>query len=267
MSEKKQCWCIDVGLFVLRLGIGAAFVLHGLPKLLGGIPQWEGLGQAGLGAFGLGGFYPVVWGFLAAFAECVGGLALMAGFLTRLFSFLLLCTMVAAAAMHVNAFIHESSPAKQSGQWNSYEFWMNGKELNNPLKLTVGPEEGGEPAPSYSYKNGFTATSHAAEAAVVFLALLIMGAGRIRIGRLLRKPGDGAAAPRDEDDDTKTAMRPPGAGAAAPGTPLSQTPSPEPEPARPAPAEPRLGGFEPRSSEEPADDDDDSGGDDGGDDD
>lgn len=76
----------DLGLLLLRLVYGAAFVLHGLPKLahptswaskmMPGTPPWL---QA-----------------LAAFAEVVGGVALALGVLTPLFAFLIGCNMVVA---------------------------------------------------------------------------------------------------------------------------------------------------------------------------
>jgi uncharacterized membrane protein YphA (DoxX/SURF4 family) len=251
MSEakacKKQCWCIDVGLFLLRLGVGAAFIFHGLPKLLGGVEEWEKLGTMGLSPFGYGSFYPVVWGFLAAFAECAGGLALMAGLLTRLFAFMLLCTMVAASAVHVNGFVQESSPAKPAGEWNAYEFITNGRDIEflsclkptaqpgewpatfvstrpgsaTPPATAQPPQETTRPAvakgeqieaPQYSYKHGFPVSSHPIKLAVVFLGLLFTGAGRIRVGRLLKgTKSDEDEGGEDGEDDTKTAMKPAGA--------------------------------------------------------
>ncbi len=76
----------DAALVVLRLVLGAAFVLHGFPKIqhpttwsngiLPGTPFWL---QA-----------------LAAFAEFGGGIALIVGFLTPVFAFLISCNMVVA---------------------------------------------------------------------------------------------------------------------------------------------------------------------------
>ena len=91
----------DAGLFVLRVGIGAAFVLHGWPKITGGMKMWEGLGGA-MANFGVT-FAPAVWGFLAAFSEFVGGIALAIGFLARPFCVLMAFTMLVATVMHVKA--------------------------------------------------------------------------------------------------------------------------------------------------------------------
>ena len=88
----------ETGILVLRIGIGIMFILHGYPKLIGGPDKWEGLG-ANMGNVGIG-FAPVFWGFMAAFAEGVGGLLLLLGFLTRPACVLLFITMVVAAVKH-----------------------------------------------------------------------------------------------------------------------------------------------------------------------
>ena len=76
----------DIALLALRLVFGAAFVLHGLPKVS----------------------HPTTWGAqmvpgappwllaVAAGAEFAGGIALIIGFLTPLFAFLIACNMVVA---------------------------------------------------------------------------------------------------------------------------------------------------------------------------
>ena len=40
------------GLLFLRIGLGAIFLMHGIPKLIGGPGTWRGLGKA-LGAVGI----------------------------------------------------------------------------------------------------------------------------------------------------------------------------------------------------------------------
>ncbi|GAC1304187.1 MAG: DoxX family protein [Vulcanimicrobiaceae bacterium] len=76
----------DVALLLLRLLVGAAFVVHGWPKiqhpatwLAGAMPHVPAWLQA-----------------IAAFAEFGGGIALVAGFLTPIFAFLIACNMVVA---------------------------------------------------------------------------------------------------------------------------------------------------------------------------
>jgi putative oxidoreductase len=88
----------ETGILVLRIGIGIMFILHGYPKLMGGPDKWESLG-ANMGNVGIG-FAPVFWGFMAAFAEGVGGLLLLLGLLTRPACLLLFITMVVAAIKH-----------------------------------------------------------------------------------------------------------------------------------------------------------------------
>ena len=92
---------VDLGLLVLRLGVGGAFVAHGVPKLLGGPPAWEGLGGA-METFGIA-FWPAAWGFAAALTEALGGLLFALGLLFRPFSALLLVVMFVATTKHVTA--------------------------------------------------------------------------------------------------------------------------------------------------------------------
>ena len=88
----------DAGLLLLRVGIGLSYVGYGAPKLLGGPPMWEELGQA-MRYLGIG-FAPTVWGFLAAVSELFGGLALVVGGLFRFAAFFLVCTMIVATIQH-----------------------------------------------------------------------------------------------------------------------------------------------------------------------
>ena len=89
----------DVGLLILRIGIGIMFIMHGYPKIMGGPQVWNGLGQA-MGVLGIT-FAPGFWGFMAAFSELVGGIMLLLGVFVRPFSLLLAITMVVAAGMHL----------------------------------------------------------------------------------------------------------------------------------------------------------------------
>lgn len=84
----------DVGLLVLRLGLGAAFIIHGLPKLTGGPKVWAGLGKS-MSLLGID-FFPVFWGFMAAFSEGIGGVLLILGAFYRPVCLLLTFTMFVA---------------------------------------------------------------------------------------------------------------------------------------------------------------------------
>jgi putative oxidoreductase len=90
----------DIGLLVLRVGIGAMFMVHGIPKLQSGPVAWEGLGKA-MGVFGIT-VAPMFWGFMAAVSEAVGGLLLVLGVLVRPACLFLAITMVVAAGMHLS---------------------------------------------------------------------------------------------------------------------------------------------------------------------
>ncbi len=89
----------DIGLLILRIGIGVMFIMHGLPKLTGGPDKWMMLGGT-MKSLGVD-FAPMAWGFMAAFSECIGGLLLVLGFFTRPACFALLATMIVAASMHI----------------------------------------------------------------------------------------------------------------------------------------------------------------------
>ena len=90
----------DLGLLILRLGLGIMFIMHGYPKLTGGPEMWEKIGGA-MGNVGIN-FLPVFWGFLAAFAEAVGGLLFALGLLFRPTAFALAFTMLIAALVHLS---------------------------------------------------------------------------------------------------------------------------------------------------------------------
>ena len=118
----------DMGLLILRVGMGAMFMVHGAPKLFGGPEVWGKVGMA-MGTVGIT-FLPAFWGFMAAVSEFVGGLFLILGFLTRPACVLLSITMLVAALMHL------------------------GKG------------------------DGLGGASHAIEAGVVFLSLVLIGPGK-----------------------------------------------------------------------------------------
>ncbi|GAB5518676.1 MAG: hypothetical protein RhofKO_09270 [Rhodothermales bacterium] len=82
----------DVGLLIIRLGLGLTLTfVYGLPKVLQGPDGWVALAAAG----GIG-FAQVVFGFLGAMSEFLGGILLAIGFLFRPTLFFLFCTMLVA---------------------------------------------------------------------------------------------------------------------------------------------------------------------------
>ncbi|MFW5750408.1 MAG: DoxX family protein [Planctomycetota bacterium] len=122
---------VNIGLLILRVGIGAAFMFYGIPKLIGGPGEWAGLGQA-MGSLGIS-FAPAFWGFMAAISMALGGLLLIIGLMVRPAAAFMCATMLVATLMHLRV---------------------------------------GDPA---------TNTLHAAEMALVFLALVFTGAGRYHL--------------------------------------------------------------------------------------
>lgn len=90
---------INLGLLILRIGIGTSFIIHGAPKIFGGLGRWEQLGGA-MENIGIG-FAPSLWGFMAGFAEFAGGVCLILGFFWLPACILLFCTMMIAMMRHI----------------------------------------------------------------------------------------------------------------------------------------------------------------------
>ncbi|MEI6631179.1 MAG: DoxX family protein [bacterium] len=92
---------LDLGILILRLGLGIMFFAHGLQIAFGklGGPGPEGFSKmlSGLG------FSPAIfWAYLAAYTTLIGGLCLFAGLFTRVASFaLLIFITVAAVKVHI----------------------------------------------------------------------------------------------------------------------------------------------------------------------
>ena len=90
---------LNVALLVLRIGIGISFVfVYGYEKIFAGPENWAQLGS-NMAVLGIT-FWPVVWGFMAAFAEFAGGILLMLGLAFRPALVILSGTMIVAAIGH-----------------------------------------------------------------------------------------------------------------------------------------------------------------------
>jgi putative oxidoreductase len=101
-SSKAQ----NIGILILRLGIGLAFIFfHGWSKLTGGPDTWTALGQT-MGLFGIH-FYPTFWGFASACAEFIGGILILLGLYFRPATFFLTLNMLVASV----SVIHRGSPS------------------------------------------------------------------------------------------------------------------------------------------------------------
>jgi len=90
---------LDLGLLVLRLGLGGMFIGHGWPKLAGGAATWKKVGGA-MTHLGID-LWPTMWGLFAAMSETLGGLLFAIGFLFRPATAMLLATMVVATTTHL----------------------------------------------------------------------------------------------------------------------------------------------------------------------
>ena len=96
LSKLTSTDSLNFTLTILRLVLGIVFFAHGAQKLLG----WFG----GYGYRGTMGFFtqmgiPSRFAFLAIMAEFLGGLGLIAGFLSRVAAFGILCNMLVAVLM------------------------------------------------------------------------------------------------------------------------------------------------------------------------
>lgn len=103
----------DIGLLILRAGIGIMMVLHGFPKLAGGLPAWEKLGRA-MGHLGVN-FFPGFWGFSSAMVETLGGVLLVIGFCFRPVTILMTLNFIVATVLLYKtsgAFLDWSRPAE-----------------------------------------------------------------------------------------------------------------------------------------------------------
>ena len=89
----------DVGLFLLRVIVGAMIIAHGVGKFMSG--NFEGIGEH-MALFGID-FGFVFWGFMAALAQTVGGFFVVIGFVFRLSCFMVLFTMIVAVTYHISA--------------------------------------------------------------------------------------------------------------------------------------------------------------------
>jgi putative oxidoreductase len=99
MKQKDNL--LQAGWLILRVGIGISIFLHGYPKITGGVETWTMVGST-MSSFGIN-FAPAFWGFLAAFAESVGGLLMALGLFFRPAALLLTGLMAVALATHLVA--------------------------------------------------------------------------------------------------------------------------------------------------------------------
>lgn len=112
---------LDLGLLILRIGIGGSMVFfHGWGKI-SNPGNWEKLGGS-MSQFGIT-FMPAFWGFMAAFSEFGAAILIMLGLYFRTASVLLAFTMLTAALVHLN--MDPASPnAGLKGASHALEFMV-----------------------------------------------------------------------------------------------------------------------------------------------
>jgi uncharacterized membrane protein YphA (DoxX/SURF4 family) len=89
----------ELGHTLIRIALGTIFLIFGYCKLMAGTGYLAQIGSA-MGAFGITHGY-ALWGMLAALTECVGGIAYILGFLTRIVSVPLIGLLIVAMKYHM----------------------------------------------------------------------------------------------------------------------------------------------------------------------
>ena len=117
---------IDLGLLIARLGVGLSLVIfHGYHKLMGGPETWAGLGESMKYVHITS--YPVVWGFLSAFAESICACLIVVGMLFRPAAFFVAFNMFVAVLTH----LHMPADAPAHG-------WMGASHALELMAVSLG---------------------------------------------------------------------------------------------------------------------------------
>jgi len=91
----------NVGLLLLRVGLGIMFILHGYPKVFGGPEMWSEVGSS-LQSIGIDSA-PMFFGFMAGIAEFFGGAFILFGLFFKPSLIILMIVMLTASATHIAA--------------------------------------------------------------------------------------------------------------------------------------------------------------------
>lgn len=100
-ESQRQKQLRNIGLLILRLGLGLMFILHGYPKIFGGPEMWTEVGTS-MQYVGIN-FAPMFFGFMAGIAEFFGGIFLLLGLFFRPSTILLIIVMAVATATHIGS--------------------------------------------------------------------------------------------------------------------------------------------------------------------
>lgn len=74
---RKKADLRNIGLLILRVGLGIMFILHGYPTMFGGPETWSQIGSS-MQYIGID-FAPMFFGFMIGVAEFFGGIFLILG--------------------------------------------------------------------------------------------------------------------------------------------------------------------------------------------
>lgn len=126
----------NIGLIILRIGLGVMFILHGYPKMFGGPEMWAEVGTAAQ-YVGLD-FAPMFFGFLAGVIEFFGGIFLILGLFFSPSVIFLMIVMIVATFKHLktgDGFAYYSHSIEMGIVFLSLFFMGPGKySLDNKLK-------------------------------------------------------------------------------------------------------------------------------------
>jgi putative oxidoreductase len=101
MTTKRS----DLAALALRVAAGLIFLPHGYSKVFG--EGGAAAFAADMPAYGI----PAFFGYIAAYAELLGGVLLIVGLVSRFDAFLLACNMITAiAVIHAPDALHEAQP-------------------------------------------------------------------------------------------------------------------------------------------------------------
>lgn len=101
MISTKKGHLQNIGLLILRIGLGFMFILHGYPKVFGGPEKWTEVGSS-MQYIGIE-MAPMFFGFMAGIVEFFGGIFLILGLfftptLVLLFIVMLVASITSIAA-------------------------------------------------------------------------------------------------------------------------------------------------------------------------
>lgn len=77
LRSRKRGQYRNIGLLIIRIGLGILFALHGYPKVFGGPEKWVEVGMS-MQQLGID-FAPMFFGFMAGVIELFGGLFMVFG--------------------------------------------------------------------------------------------------------------------------------------------------------------------------------------------